>query len=614
MKGKDIIVIGIQPWDIEIGSNCKNIAEAFSHDNRVLYVNTPLDRKSRFTERNLPKTKKRLAVLQGKLNPIEQINPRLWVLNPKTIIESINFLPDGRLFDWANHLNNVRLARQILKAINVLGFKDYYLFNDSSMFNGFYQKELLRPVLYIYYMRDYLIKNPFWKKHGIRLEPQLIRKSNLVVNNSTLYTEYGLKHNPHSYMIGQGCDVDAYNPDKCNINIAAGLDGIPKPIIGYVGFLSNRRLNLELMEKVAAIRPEWSMVLVGPEDDEFKSSNLHSLSNVFFLGSKKPEELPGFIMGFDVCLNPQRINEATIGNYPRKIDEYLAMGKPTVATSTKAMDYFKEYTYLGETAEDYLSLIERALIEDCPELRNKRTQFASAHTWENNVLEISNVVEIVEKERQQSKSISSGGPSGLKSKLKSDPRLQKLAMWVITPANRPRPRWFIRLFVNRLFHKRGSNSLIRRPSRMDVFPYNRFDLGENSTIESYSVVNNGAGNVILGDRVRIGIGSVIIGPVVMGNGSGLGQHVFISGFNHGYQDGSKNSSVQSLDIRPVSIGEESHIGANSVVLAGCSIGKRCQIGAGSVVTKSIPDFSIAVGNPARVIKQYNFETKVWERV
>jgi acetyltransferase-like isoleucine patch superfamily enzyme/glycosyltransferase involved in cell wall biosynthesis len=614
MKGKDIIVIGIQPWDIEIGSNCKNIAEAFSQDNRVLYINTPLDRKSRFTERNSTKTKKRLAVLKGKLSPIEQINPGLWVLNPKTILESINFLPDGRLFDWVNRINNVRLAKEILKAIRILGFKNYYLFNDSSMFNGFYQKELLRPALSIYYMRDYLIKNPFWKKHGIRLEPILIRKSHLVVNNSNLYTEYGRKHNPHSYMVGQGCDVDSYNQDKHVIDIAADLQGIPNPIIGYVGFLSTRRLNLELMEKVAESRPDWSMVLVGPEDDGFKASKLHGMSNVFFLGSKRPDELPGYIQGFDVCLNPQRINDATIGNYPRKIDEYLAMGKPTVATSTIAMDFFKEFTYLGESAEDYVVLIERALVEDCPELRRKRTQFASAHTWENNVLEISKVVDVVQSEMQKLKPDITGGTSGLKSKLKADPRLQKIAMWVITPVRRPRPRWFIRLFINRFFHKRGKNSLIRRPSRMDVFPYNRFELGENSTIESYTVVNNGAGNVIFGDRVRIGIGSVIIGPVEMGNGSGLGQHVFISGFNHGYKDGTKNSSIQALDIRPVSIGEESHIGANSVILAGCSIGKRCQIGAGSVVTKSIPDFSIAVGNPARVIKQYNVETKEWERV
>jgi len=147
-----------------------------------------------------------------------------------------------------------------------------------------------------------------------------------------------------------------------------------------------------------------------------------------------------------------------------------------------------------------------------------------------------------------------------------------------------------------------------------VFPWKRFDIGALTTIETYCTVNNGSGDVILGDRVRVGIGSVIIGPVSMGNGSGLGQHVFVSGFNHGYTDGNRNSSEQPLDIRPVVIEEEAHIGANSVVLAGVRIGKRCQIGAGSVVTKDIPPYSVAVGNPARVIKRYNRDTGVWESV
>ena len=614
MKGKDIVVIGIQPWDIEIGSNCKNIAEVFSRENRVLYVNTPLDRKSRFSERNTQKVKARLSVLKGKSQPIIQINPSLWVLNPNTMLESISFLPDGRLFDRLNRINNKRLAAEIRKAAGELGFGKFYLFNDSSMFNGFYQKELLKPVMYVYYMRDYLIRNPFWKKHGVRLEPQLIRKADLVVNNSTLYAEYGLKYNRHSYMVGQGCDVDAYNEDLQPVALAPDLEGIPAPVIGYVGFLSSRRLNVEMMEQVASGRPDWSMVLVGPEDDAFKASPLHGMKNVYFLGSRSPEELPGYIKGFDVCLNPQRINDATMGNYPRKIDEYLAMGKPTVASSTKAMDYFGDHVYLGETADDYTRLIDKALKDDGPLLQEKRKQFARSHTWENNVAEIYRYMEVVADEKLRIAGSVKAPATGLKAKLKSDPRLQNFAMWLITPKRRPRPRWYIRLFVNRLFHKRGKYSLIRRPSRMDVFPYNRFELGENSTIESYCVVNNGAGNVVLGNRVRVGIGSVIIGPVTMGNGSGLGQHVFVSGFNHGYKDGTKNSSVQPLDIRPVVIGEESHIGANSVVLAGCTIGKRCQIGAGSVVTKDIPDYSIVVGNPARVIKRYNLETGNWEKV
>lgn len=199
------------------------------------------------------------------------------------------------------------------------------------------------------------------------------------------------------------------------------------------------------------------------------------------------------------------------------------------------------------------------------------------------------------------------------SKIKSNPKTKAFVLWLITPNRNPRPRWWVRNILNRFFHKHGKGSTIRRRSRIDVFPWNRFEIGELTTIEDFTTINNGSGDVLMGNRVRIGIGSVVIGPVTMGNGSGLGQHVFISGFNHGYEDGSRNSSVQPLDIKPVIIEDEAHIGANSVVVAGVKIGKRVQVGAGSVVTKDIPPFSVAVGNPARVIKRFNPKTGKWEK-
>ncbi len=150
------------------------------------------------------------------------------------------------------------------------------------------------------------------------------------------------------------------------------------------------RLDIEVLVYLAEQRPDWSIVLVGPEDEAFKASKLHQITNVHFLGSKPMEALPSYLNHFDVALNPQKLNEVTIGNYPRKIDEYLAMGKPTVATLTKAMDVFKDYTYLAETKEDYLKLVERALQENSLEKEQARSVFARSHTWENNVHEIYN--------------------------------------------------------------------------------------------------------------------------------------------------------------------------------------------------------------------------------
>ncbi len=194
------------------------------------------------------------------------------------------------------------------------------------------------------------------------------------------------------------------------------------------------------------------------------------------------------------------------------------------------------------------------------------------------------------------------------------PWIKAFLHWLITPDRNPRPRLWVKWFVNPFIHKRGKKSRIRRRTRIDVFPWKKFEIGKLTTIEDFCTINNGSGDVILGDRVRVGIGSVIIGPVKMGHGSGLGQHVFVAGFNHGYKDGSRNSSTQPLVVKETIIEEDSHIGANSVVLAGVHIGKRCQIGAGSVVTKDIPSFSIAVGNPAKVIKQYSPVEKKWIRV
>ena len=64
MKNKDIIVVGIQPYDIRIGSNCKNIADVLARDNRVLYVNFPLDRKRKFVKRKREDVQYRIGVSQ----------------------------------------------------------------------------------------------------------------------------------------------------------------------------------------------------------------------------------------------------------------------------------------------------------------------------------------------------------------------------------------------------------------------------------------------------------------------------------------------------------------------------------------------------------------------
>lgn len=385
ISNRDIIVVGLQPWDTSIGSNCKDVALEFSKQNRVLYVNYPLDRITLFRNKKDPKVQKRMNVIRGKEKGLVSINKNMWNLFPDKMAESINWIPFQSVFNFFNKINNRRLAGSIKKAIKELGFRDMILFDDNDIIRTFYLKELLAPQISVYYYRDYILGVDYWKRHGTRLEPLLLAKVDLCLTNSPHFEAYCRKYNPRSFFVGQGCDLTMFT-GKESLPAPADIAHLPHPVIGYVGALESLRLGLDIIRHIALSHPEWSIVLTGPEDAVFSESDLHGIPNIYFTGAKKPEELPAYINAFDVCLNPQIINNVTLGNYPRKIDEYLAMGKPVVATSTNLMqNVFAEHTYLGTTPEDYVVLIEQALREDSVVLQQERKRYAQTHSWKNHV-------------------------------------------------------------------------------------------------------------------------------------------------------------------------------------------------------------------------------------
>lgn len=146
---------------------------------------------------------------------------------------------------------------------------------------------------------------------------------------------------------------------------------------------------------------------------------------------------------------------------------------------------------------------------------------------------------------------------------------------------------------------------------MDVLPFNKFILGDNSVIEDFSTVNNGVGDVIIGHNSLVGMGNVIIGPVAIGNNVILAQNIVASGLNHEYRDVAMPVHLQKVTTAPITIEDDCWIAANVVITAGVTIGKHCVIAAGSVVTKDVPPFSVAAGNPARVIKRYDATKNEW---
>lgn len=384
MRNKDIIIVSLQSWDTEIGSNCINIAKEFCKNNRVLYVNRAFDRnsfiKNLFKRHNIAAPDSNSFKSYSLKSPIKN----LWVLNTGIVLESINWMSNPA-FDFFNKLNGRKFGKSIKKAMDQIGFNRPVLFVDNDFIRAQFLPDILGVNCFIYYIRDYLITQSYFKKHGARLEKKIAANANFVVTNSSYLADYAAGFNKKSYDIGQGCDFTFFNP-AIDYGKPKELEALSGPIIGYVGSLVHFRLDIDLLEKLALNRKDWNWVFVGPEDDKFKNSNLHNLKNVYFLGRKDERELASYVAGFDVCLNPQLVNDTTIGNYPRKVDEYLSIGKPVVATETLFMKSFLPWVHLCKDYEEFEIAISAALLEGSDiKLKEQRQCFALTHTWDGSV-------------------------------------------------------------------------------------------------------------------------------------------------------------------------------------------------------------------------------------
>lgn len=198
--------------------------------------------------------------------------------------------------------------------------------------------------------------------------------------------------------------------------------------------------------------------------------------------------------------------------------------------------------------------------------------------------------------------------------IRNNEKLKKFVHYLLVPKNEARPRTWVKWLVNPFVHQHGKGSKIRRRVRMDVLPFNHFALGKKAIIEDFCTINNGVGDVAIGENTLIGMGNVIIGPVTIGNNVIFAQNIVASGLNHTYQNPDLPILAQGVTTALIVVEDDCWIGANVVITAGTRVGKHCVIAAGAVVTKDIPPYSVAVGNPAKVIRRYDATTKEWLRV
>lgn len=182
---------------------------------------------------------------------------------------------------------------------------------------------------------------------------------------------------------------------------------------------------------------------------------------------------------------------------------------------------------------------------------------------------------------------------------------------------------FLRCFPPPKGMRCGPHTLVHFPRRISgadrVVVGARTEIGADPMI---AAITEYAGEqfsptVEIGDDVYIGphLYLVSVSSVKIGNGAVLSEGVFITDVSHGVSPGDGLIMKQKLiPGGPVSIGEHSFIGFRASIMAGVLVGRHCVVGANAMVTKSVPDYCLLVGNPARVVKRYDPHQKVWLRV
>ena len=210
------------------------------------------------------------------------------------------------------------------------------------------------------------------------IENNLLKKADVVfVLSKKIYAARNGK-NKHCYLIPNGVDFDFFSRSaSADTALNEELKNIPRPIAGYLGNIRSW-LDFELLEFLADNLPTMSFVFVGPIEQDVRRevSYLKKRPNVYFLGMKDREVLPGILKGFDICLIPFKFNEFNLSTNPLKFWEYLATGKPILSLNIPDFKPYEDIVALYTTKEEALDKMRFLLNKDDEHLRKRRMGLA----------------------------------------------------------------------------------------------------------------------------------------------------------------------------------------------------------------------------------------------
>ncbi|HEX5888723.1 MAG TPA: glycosyltransferase [Pyrinomonadaceae bacterium] len=236
-----------------------------------------------------------------------------------------------------------------------------------------------------------------------RLHEHAIDAADLVFYSGRKLFNEATRGCERSYLLEQGVDYEHWRRvGEGTVEVAPEVAGIPHPRLGYFGAIEPWLVDQELIKRAARERPEWQWIFIG---NKSRGLEIEDLPNTHFLPPVPYAELPRYAAGFDVCVLPWETEQSfTSYGSAIKVREYLATGKPVVIAPLPEYEPMGDVLRIARSREDFLRLVEEALSESEPAMKEKRQAAVASGTWEARAEHVSDLIEKVLAGRDKSRS------------------------------------------------------------------------------------------------------------------------------------------------------------------------------------------------------------------
>ena len=381
----NIICFSTADWDTLLPTNKHQLMRRFAaRGSRVLYVETLGTRAPKMgSGTDLLRIGRRLA--RG-FEGARKREKRLWTISPVV-------RPAWRTSPQIA-LNRAAFAAQAASTLRRFPDPIAWIYSPYAC----HLLETIRPALTVYHLVDDLSAVPGADREALlEAEARMLARADLVFCTERSLYDRARRVSDQAHFMPNVADYTHFSNATARRESTAlvRLRALKRPRILFSGNLAPHKVDFALFRELASRRPDWEFVLIGPAWEGAASdrdwSALKERDNVLFTGHVPYEDLPPFLHEADVLLIPYRQNEATRAVFPLKLFEYLATGRPVVASPLPSLLPYAGAIRLAESAPEWIAAIGESL-RDSHEMESQRRALARRHTWDRRVVEMETLV------------------------------------------------------------------------------------------------------------------------------------------------------------------------------------------------------------------------------